>query len=209
MGYLDKQSRVIDVTLTERGRALYASGQLDFAFFGLFDDQIDYDPVKATGSFSDEEREAQLEATPILEPSFIKETRGTTSPLEPLSHIFTAGAGYVEIPTMQSPLDGDALSLRADQRRDGSVYHRSATNLAQIDLSVIGDVERGDHGFIVRVLSSGSNGLQPVSFRRDLFSRRSVDSFVGVSIDDEAVIDLPLIKKPQSVKIDDRSTRKR
>lgn len=67
MGYLDKQSRVIDVVLTECGRRLYALGKLDFAYFGLFDDMIDYDPVKASGSFTDDERDQQAEATPILE----------------------------------------------------------------------------------------------------------------------------------------------
>lgn len=209
MGYLDKQSRVIDVVLTERGRKLYSTGRLDFAYFGLFDDCIDYDPVRASGSFSDEEREAQVESTVILEAPFVRDVRGTVAPLEPIDHVFTASPGYVQIPTMVAPLDGSEVDLMADQRREDGVYRRTGTSLAQIDLDMVGEVERGNPGFIVRVLSSGSNGLQPLEFRRDLSARRAVDPFIAVSVDDEGVSDRLLVRQPESMRVEDRSTRRK
>lgn len=210
MGYLDKQSRVVDVVLTERGRKLYAVGQLDFAYFGLFDDCIDYDPVSASGSFTDDEREQQIEATPVLEAPFIRDVRGTVAPLEPTSHVFTAAPGYRVLPMMVSPIDGDSLSLMADQRRAGDVYRRTGTSLAQIDMEVVGETERGNPGFVVRILSSGSNGLQPLEFRRDLEARRAVDPFIALAIDGEDIIDRPLIRDPDSMRVANRTNpRKR
>jgi hypothetical protein len=212
VGYLDKQSRVIDVVLTERGRKLFATGQLDFAYFGLFDDCIDYDPLPGSGSFGDDDREAQIEATPIPEAPFIRDVRGTVAPMEPTSHVFTASPGYTVIPTMLSPADGDVVGLMADQRREGGTYRRTGTSIAQIDLEVVGEAERGNPGFIVRVLSSGSNGLQPLPFRRDLDARRAADPFIAVAVDGEGVIDRLLVRSPDSQRVADHvrvSPRKR
>jgi hypothetical protein len=210
VGYLDKQSRVIDVILTEHGRKLYATGRLDFAYFGLFDDCIDYDPLPGSGSFSDDEREVQIEATHVLEAPFIRDVRGTVAPLEPTAHIFTAAPGYTVIPAMRSPVDDDSVILMADQRREGDTYRRTGTSLAQIDMGVVGEVERGNPGFIVRVLSSGSNGLQSLEFRRDLDARRAVDPFIAVAIDSEGVVDRRLVRDPDATRVANRSNpRKR
>lgn len=205
MGYLDKQSRVIDVVLTERGRKLFAVGRLDFAFFGLFDDCLDYDPVAVTGSYSDVEREREIESTLMLEAPFVRDVRGTTAPLEPIDHIFTAAPGYVRIPSMGSPTDGESVDLMADQRTgaDGT-YRRTGTSFAQIDLGIVGDSERGNPGFVVRVLSSGSNGLQPLGFRHDLNTRRAVDPFVAVAVDSELLHDAPKVSIPDSLRISER-----
>lgn len=204
MGYLDKQSRVIDVILTERGRKLFAVGRLDFAYFGLFDDCLDYDPVPATGSYSETEREVQIEATPMFEAPFVKDVRGATAPLEPVDHIFTASPGYRVIPRMLSPLDGDEASLVSDQRNEDGVYRRTGTNFAQIDPRVVGDAEKGNPGFVVRVFASGSNGLQPLKFRHDLNTRRAVDPFVAVAVDSELIHDDPKVSKPDSMRIAER-----
>jgi hypothetical protein len=210
VGYLDKQSRVVDVILTELGRKLYSVGRLDFAYFGLFDDCIDYDPVRSSGSFSDQERRDQIEATPVLEAPFIRDVRGTVAPLEPTDHMFTAAPGFVRIPTMDAPVDGSSVSLMADQRSGGGTYRRTGTSLAQIDLDVVGETERGNPGFIVRVLSSGSNGLQPLGFRRDLSARRAADPFIAIAVDDEVPQDQPVVRSPDSSRVQSRPTpRKR
>ena len=208
MGYLDRQSRVIDVVLTERGRKLYAASALDFSYFGLFDDCIDYDPVLPGGTFSDDDREVQVESTLILEAPFIKDVRGTTGPMEPTDHIFTAAGGFVQLPMMSSPADGSAIDLSSDQRRDGGTYRRTGTSLAQIDLDVSGDSEMGNPGFIVRVLSSGSNGLQPLGFRRDLAGRRAVDPFIAIALDDEQVLDRPMVVDPTTARTPSGIARK-
>lgn len=203
MGYLDKQSRVIDIVLTERGRRLYATGRLDFAYFGLFDDGLDYDPY-SSGTLTDAEREVQIEATPMLEAPFIRETRGSTAPLEPRSHLFTAAPGYSSIPRMVSPSSGTSVELAVDQRRRGDSYVRTGTSLAQIEMSVVGDTEQGNPGFIVRVYSSGSNGLEALDLKKDLNGRRAFDPFIAVSIDDEPALDQPKVGDASSARVTDR-----
>lgn len=210
MGYLDKQSRVIDVVLTERGRKLYSAGALDFAYFALFDDGIDYDPVASSGSYSDADREYQIELAPVLEAPSIPDVRGTVAALEPINHVFTAAPGYIEIPQMVLPQDGASVTLMADQRNEDGVYRRTGTSLAQIDMDVIGDTERGNPGFIVRVLSSGTDGHQALEFRRDLLGRRSYDPFIAATIDLEDQMERPSIAAPDSSRVAERFTpRKR
>ncbi len=200
MGFLDKQSRVVDIVLTEKGRKLYAAGKLDFTYFGLFDDGIDYDPY-STGSLTHEEREAIIENTPMHEAPFIPDVRGATAPMEPIHHLFTAGPDYDNIPHMLYPSDGDPVSLMADQRRTDGSYSRTGTSLAQIDMQVTGDSEPGSPGFIVRVFASGSNGLTAVDIRRDLSGRKSYDPFLAISVDDERPVDVPTVDRPNSARI--------
>lgn len=210
MGYLDKQSRVIDVVLTERGRKLYSVGALDFSYFALFDDGVDYDPMPPFGSYSDDERELQIELSPVLEAPSVPDVRGTVAAMEPINHVFTAAPGYVQIPQMSLPLDGASVTLMADQRVEDGVYRRTGTSLAQIDMDVIGDVERGNPGFIVRVLSSGTDGHQPLGFRRDLLGRRSYDPFIAATIDLEDQMERPSVAAPDSARVVERFTpRKR
>lgn len=187
MGYLDRQSRVVDFVLTERGRKLYASGQLDFVYFAVFDDGIDYDPY-CTGTLSESERQEQIEALPMLEAPFVRDVRAAVSPLEPRSHLFTAASGYRVVPHVGLPA-GDPIDLQADQSRDGASYRRAGTSLAQIDLELVGDTEPDDPGFSVRVFVSGSAGYSPLVPRRDVQGRRAVDPFVALSVDDEGVPD--------------------
>lgn len=207
MGYLDKQNRVVDVTLTEKGKKLFASGELDFAYFGLFDDCIDYDPYDPN-EITDETRELIIESTPVLEAPSIPDVRGTTAALEPTDHIFTAAAGYVQLPKMIAPIDGTSLDLYSDQRNEGGSYRRTGTSLAQIDLDVIGDTEPGDPGFIIRVLSSGSNGLSKTTFKRDLAARRAIDPFIAVAIDDETINDRVFVRDPQTARVDTNSRKR-
>lgn len=209
MGYLNRQTRVVDIVLTEKGRRLYAVGKLDFAYFALFDDGLDYDPY-STGSLTDEERELAVESTPMLEAPNIPEVRGAVAPGEPRYHLFTAAPGYSSIPRMNSPSTGSQVTLMADQRRRGETYSRTGTSFGQIDLRVVGDVERGNPGFILRIFSSGSNGLTELDFRKDLQGRRSYDPFIALSIDDERPIDGPSLERPDSSRVALRfSPRKR
>lgn len=202
MGYLDKQSRVIDVVLTEFGRKLYASGQLEFSFFALFDDMVDYDPVLVGGSYTDEQIEEQIEAAPVLEAPVIPDVRGTVAPMEPVSHVFTAAPGYSVIPRMVSPADGSSLSLAADQRRTGDgLYSRTGTSLAEVDPSLVGDAERCSPGFIVRVLASGTMGHRLLDPKNDLLGRKAYDPFIGASVDEEEQGERPTVTAPDSSRV--------
>lgn len=185
MGFLDKQSRVIDFVLTERGRQLYATGELDFAYFSLFDDGIDYDP---TDCDTQEEIEQQIQALPVLEAPFIKEKRAVRSPGEPISHLFNASPVYSSIPHLDSPSAGDELEIICKQELgpDGR-FLRTSSTVAMIDVRVVGDREGVNPGFIVRTFTSGTNGVNEVAYRRDLAGRKVVDSFVAVSVDQEQI----------------------
>lgn len=197
------------MVLTERGRKLYSVGALDFAYFALFDDGIDYDPIPASGTYSDDEREHQIELAPVLEAPSVPDVRGTVAPLEPIHHVFTAAPGYVQIPQMSAPLDGSTVTLMADQRTEDGQYRRTGTSLAQIDMDVIGDTERSNPGFIVRVLSSGSDGHQQLEFRRDLLGRRSYDPFIAATIDLEDQAERPSIATPDSSRIAEQPDRRK
>lgn len=186
MGFLDKQSRVIDVVLTERGRRLFATGELDFAYYAMFDDGIDYDPY-SSGSLSHEEREEMIESTLMLEAPFIPEVRGAEAPGEPRSHVFTAAPDYAAIPHLNSPSDGSSIEITCDQVKRENLYHRINSSRAQIDLSLQGEVETSNPGFLIRVFSSGSNGLTELDPRRDLAGRRSYDPFIAISIDTDPI----------------------
>lgn len=186
MGFLDKQSRVIDFVLTERGRRLYATGELDFSYFSLFDDGVDYDPY-ATGSLTHDERELQIEHTLMLEAPFIREVRGANAPLEPMSHIFTAAAEYSTIPHMSSPATGSQIDLNCNQSQEAGLYTRRATNIAQIKMVIDGGTEPTNPGYIVRVFTSGSNGITEIDPRNDLAGRRSYDPFIALAIDEQPV----------------------
>lgn len=188
MSYLDRASRVVDFVLTETGRRLYAIGQLDFVYYSFFDDGLDYNPY-STGTLSDAEREIQIEALPMLEAPFVRDVRAATAPLEPLNHLFSAAPGYSLVPFMSSPADGSQITSSCYQRPVEGGYARTGINVAQIDLSLKGDAERGNAGFIVRIFASGSNGIMELAPRNDLAGRRSYDSFLAVKIDDEVAID--------------------
>lgn len=71
-GFLDKQSRVMDVVLTGLGKSLLAQGDLRFIYWKAFDDEVDYSPfISQSGSLSSSSLEdaisQQIEATPIRE----------------------------------------------------------------------------------------------------------------------------------------------
>lgn len=197
MGFLDRKSRVVDFVLTERGRELYAVGRLDFVYFSLLDDGLDYDPY-ATGTLSDHDREVQVLALPSWEAPFVRDVRDATAPLEPTSHLFAAAADYASLPHVSSPATGSELGLMCDQSRDGASYLRTGTSLAQIDLGVVGEAEAVNPGFIVRVFTSGSGGVTELGPRRDLDGRRAYDPFIAAVIDDEPVRDGPTVSVPAS-----------
>lgn len=189
MGFLDRQSRVVDIVLTERGRKLFSTGKLDFAFFGLFDDGIDYDPYSPDGLDADGRR-TQIDSTPMTEVRSVPDVRSLAAPGEPRNHVFTAAADYSEIPRLSIPAQGEQFTVQGDQRRQGESYARTASSVAGIDLVMSGDVEPGGQsGFIVRVFSSASSGLSPLELRLDMSGRRSADPFLAVAFDGEVVSD--------------------
>jgi hypothetical protein len=200
VGFLDRQSRVLDVVLTGRGRELLAAGELDFAYYSFFDDGLDYDPW-STGSLTDEERDELIQSSPMLEAPVVQDRRTSVIPLEPTSFVFKAAPDYLVLPRMLDPNPtGSLASLRCDQVSSGSWFTRTGTSLASVPLRLTGEHD-GTGGFSVHVYSSGSNGLTEVRPKLDLKGRRAFDPFVAVSVDEEVPQqDLPKISRPDSVR---------
>ena len=71
-GFLDRNTRVLDMVLTNRGKDLLAKGQLRFCYWIPYDDDIDYQPyISTSGSMGPEQLSssiyAAIESTPLRE----------------------------------------------------------------------------------------------------------------------------------------------
>lgn len=199
MGFLDRQSRVIDIVLTGRGRELFAIGELDFAHYAFFDDGIDYDPW-SSGSLTDEQRDELVYSTPMFEAPIVPDRRTSLIPLEPTSFVFKAAPDYSVLPRLIQPNPtGSQAVLRCDQYSSGSVFIRTGTSLSVVPLEMTGE-SAGVDGFSVYIYSSGSNGLSELNPRLDLKGRRALDPFIALTIDEESVQDVPSVKKPDSAR---------
>jgi hypothetical protein len=192
VGFLDRKSRVLDVILTERGRRLFANGELDFAYVSFFDDGIDYDPYGSSGSMTDEERDTYAYSTPMLECHVIPDRRSAGLPLEPLSQLFAAAQGYNGVPRLLAPPTGSQVDLRCNQSPKDQGYNRYDTTFAEVRLE-ISDGALQSEGFSIHVYGSGSDGLTELKTRRDLRGRRALDPFIAINVDDERPVDKPTV----------------
>lgn len=186
-GFLDKESRIVDMVLTNVGRELLSRDELEFALWAPFDDEFDYSPVIAsTGSLSSDQlvelRRTQMEEALVREATSgyrVSDTSGsdTTNLNRPL---FTRPQGKDTLPRMV--LEGDltgTLVVRVRQQKvvdvpigwpdDGSTrqergYRRFDASTVSIVPGYTKDSWPDDHrplGFSVRVLVSGAEGLVP------------------------------------------------
>lgn len=185
MGLLDNKSRVIDFVLTERGRRLYSAGKLDFKYFAVFDDEVDYNPY-TTGSITDTERELIIENGCVSEAVSIVESDYPFDKLMPRSHVFTAESDFVVIPHVELPSTGSYRLEYAQMKGSGGIV-RDASNIIEIPTHVSSDSNIDHDGFEISVYFSGSSGLVELDSRHDLAMRRAFDAFITVSVDDERV----------------------
>lgn len=200
MGYLDRKSRVVDFALTERGRALYSVGKLNFSYYSFFDDGFDYDPYMTAPNPEYDDVQIAAESLPMFEVPFIKNVNDMVSPLQPVSNVFTAAPDYHLLPYISSPENNMHVTSSCIQDINGDTYDRSSTSEAQIDLVISGEKEAGNKGFIVKVFLSSSNGLSELEIKQDTLGRKVYDSFLAVKVDNEQVIDRDQIRKRQLVK---------
>lgn len=188
MAFLDRKSRVVDVVLTERGRRLFANGELDFAYVSFFDDGIDYDPY-SSGTLTDDAREDLIYSTPMFEAHVVPDRRSAELPLEPRCQLFGAAQGYNGVPRMLAPLTGSQVDLRCTQVQRGGMYERSQTTFAEVRMELSAGALPSE-GFSVHVYTSGSAGLEELHSRRDLRGRRAMDPFIAITVDDETPLDV-------------------
>jgi len=184
MGLLDKNERIVDMVLTIEGRRQFSLGELEFKYFCLFDDEVDYDPyVPSTGSLTD----VQLAETKLrlLEDAFVFEAVPGTSPSSlrdrdndglPKSRLFDMPQGRSILPRLTITPDVFSGSLEVRQAivaADGPVtlpagVVRQRPTVFGLHLDVVdGFVDSKDLGVLVRVFSSGSDGLQEIEPVRD------------------------------------------
>lgn len=184
MGLLDKKERIVDMILTQEGRRQLSLGQLEFRYFCLFDDEVDYDPyVPSTGSLTDTQlRELK---TRLIEDAVVFEAFHGVVPAVardrdnlglPRSRIFDMPQGSDLLP--RATFTPDVLSGSLEIRQaivsaDGpeslpAGVMRQTPTVFGISTDVVdGFVDSKDVGVLVRVFVSGSEGLQEVIPARD------------------------------------------
>lgn len=189
MGFLDKTQRILDATLTEYGRQQYALGKLRFVNFSLHDDLVDYDPfILSSGSYAEEQlsslRELIIEMTPTLEvPSIPMRTVSSTgkSALIPDQTIFSAASGYDILPAASISPTGSFIS--AKQHVIDGRYRRSDMTEPVVHLDHVGDLKAEDRWYLVKVLSSSSDGYREIPERYDSSDELSYGPFVIIRTD--------------------------
>lgn len=196
-GFLDKQSRIIDMVLTGYGKEQLSKGQLEFVYWSAFDDEVDYSPyISDSGSLTAAQLSSSI--TQQIEECLVREattgykhldqnSRDTTNVNLPL---FDMPQGQRYIPRANICLDVDNLEIKTKQRKIVEVFSKRDQNGNVVEQ--IGPIDRGtsrfdpetvelklqyrlgdfstEHkfeGFKITVFQSGSDGLREIDGRRD------------------------------------------
>ena len=171
MAFLDKNDRVFDVILTEDGIKALSKGNLRYAYFVAFDDQIDYDPVISNSSSLSaesllDERAKQIEETPLFEAFVIQTPESRKDIVQSLvlsSSLYDAADGYRIIPQFVSDQTGSFSIEIQQQTVEDKNYrtYRGKSTAVNIIGKIEGDVEQSSisDGFEIEVFLSGSDGL--------------------------------------------------
>ncbi len=205
MGFLDKKEQVVDLILTREGRRQLAEGSLRFRHFALFDDEVDYDPyVSNSGSFSDEQLEerrlALIEDTLVFEAfpgRLITEVSDADHVMGPASPLFDMPQGQTVLPRMSVTPDVTSSLLEVRQAVVSSEGPRSfpagvmrqSPSIATFELSMRdyhGD--QADHGVLVRLFTSGSDGLREIPPARDYLNEHSFGIHAKMSLDESPAL---------------------
>lgn len=211
MGFLDKNSEVIDMILTAEGRRLLSEGDLDFTYYSFMDDEIDYNPfVSNSGSYSDADlklfKTRQIEESPVgeaLSGMFKGSNYLSKDTVNGQSFLFTMPQGSSVIPRMTvSPVGSGSIIVK--QRKVQSVILKKASNGSIIEKIGPTDVgyEKFDssnfaisldvldsfspekrEGFLISIFKSGSDGLVQVDSKRDSSGIRTYSNDMSLFID--------------------------
>lgn len=207
-GFLDRNTRIVDMVLTSYGKRLLSRGELNFCYWTPFDDEVDYDPfIALSGSMREDELldavYLSIEQTPIREAThgyklFNLSGSDFTNVHRPM---FTMAQGQRNLP--RAVFSGSAQSIRTLQRRLRRIYQerdkngkyvnssdpvdlgveRFGSSQFEINLSYENDSFPPDFqpaGFHVVVLSSGSGGWSEVEAKRDMSNNLSINNDVKI-----------------------------
>lgn len=208
-GFLDKNTRIIDMVLTSHGKRLLSAGDLHFCYWIPYDDEIDYDPfISTSSSLSSDQLSASIyqsiETTPLREATtgysdFNKERSDFTNVHNP---IFTKAQGQEVLPRAVFPQAAERF-IEARQRKVERIYQdrdkkkkydnpllardigteRYDSSTFVLELAYSKDSFPSDfqpEGFIFRMLQSGSSGWSEVVPRRDLNNDLSYNNDVRI-----------------------------
>lgn len=197
MGFLSKETDVIDMVLTGLGQNLLSQGKLRFVYWMAFDDEIDYDPYVAnSGSLSVVEvtasKTTQIENGPVRE-AVTGYKNSNPIHLDRINvnlPLFTVPQGQTTLPKIIKVHRTGSLSLNLKMQKVIDKYSKKNNNGNKI---VEESVDRGWHhseatqqsfeyrytpnsfppehqleGIKIRVFSSGSGGLIEINPKHDL-----------------------------------------
>lgn len=180
-GFLDKNTRVIDMILTGRGRSLLSQGKLRFVYWMPFDDEVHYDPfISQSGTMTGEQLSSSIidhiEDIPVREaaagyPLFNKSGSDYTNVIRP---IFSMPQSQVYIPRMTAS-DGPTGSVNVETQQRKVSEIRVTTDTAGNILEQIGPVDRGYERLntsAFRFQYQYAPGGYPSDFRSDGFVLR-------------------------------------
>lgn len=184
MGFIDKNSRVLDFQFTAVGRELYASGKLNFEYYEFFDDEIFYQENEKNNIGVDD----TIDDINILEAPFIKNRFENN--LSPQSALFTAPSNYKNVPHIKI-IDDTNNEISADQKSIDGMYEILNANCIDIHVKLDGDTVGAD-AFLLSVFESGSDGLRKLTFKNDSAGLKMYDQNLVVLKDN---LDSSFIKK--------------
>lgn len=197
-GFLDKNDRIVDMVLTNEGKKLLSKGNLRFAYFTLFDDEVDYSPVISnSGTLTPEQLSgtiyAQIEATLVRESStgYQNMNKSGSDFVNVIRPLFSMPQGQQYLPRVSAsnePANPATIQVKHRKLQDVHVqldqkgntvntlgpydrgYERFDTSNVTFDLFVRDFNVDTSHkeGFLIRVYSTGTEGLVEVKDRRDL-----------------------------------------
>lgn len=210
-GFLDKNTRIIDMVLTNHGKKLLAKGELNFTYWIPFDDEIDYDPyIAESGSISEAQLSSSIylsiENSPVREATtgyrnFNLSGSDYTNVHRPM---FTKPQGQEVLPRSLFPVSS-SRSIETKQRRVQRVYkdrdekgkylnpiepvdvgvERFASSNFSIEIGYEKNSFPGDfqpEGFHIRIMQSGSEGLVEIPSKRDMNNDLSYNNDVRVFV---------------------------
>lgn len=152
-GFLDKNTRVVDMHLTMEGKRLLSLGQLRFSYFALFDDEVDYDPfISQSGSMT----AAQISGTrdDYIENTLVREAvsgyrlsnRSGSDNVNVQKPLFTMKQGAKYLPRMSGSLaPTGSITLQAYQQKYQDSYTRVDKNGTVIEN--LGPIDQGYNRF--------------------------------------------------------------
>lgn len=206
-GFLEKENTIVDMVLTLEGKRLLSLGELEFTYFALLDDEVDYDPyIPSSSSMSSEVLSGTVYTA--MESSLVREAvPGYRMGRNLAGSDFTNGSRFLfsvkqgsqYLPHLTAS-DGLAdVNISVNQRRlsrpvetaDGTVqedigFDRFASEDGRFSFSLDDqsslEPDPTEQGLLLRVFRSGSGGLVELHPSRDSGNRLTFGPDISVRV---------------------------